>query len=221
MNGVHDMGGMAGLGTIDQIPDEPVFRAEWEERAFALMWATGALGKWNLDELRHAIERMPGAEYLATDYYVHWIHCVETLVVEKGIVTRDDLLRAWRGEIGAPNPGSAPMTKDVATHIAMKGLPLAVESNRAAKYQPGDRVLTRTIHPDGHTRLPRYARGKTGVVERVHHVYPFPDTNAHGDARPQHVYLIRFTAQEMWGGDASALDTLCIDLWEDHLDPAA
>ena len=72
-------------------------------------------------------------------------------------------------------------------------------------FKVGQRVRARNIHPTGHTRLPRYARGKTGVVVRDHGVYVFPDTNAHfqGEKR-QHVYSVRFTARELWGEQAVA-----------------
>jgi nitrile hydratase len=91
MNGIHDCGGMAGLGKIDITPDERPFYAEWERRAFGLFWATGCLGAWNLDEARHSMEKMEAVEYLKTAYYEHWAHAMEHLLVEKGVVTAEEL----------------------------------------------------------------------------------------------------------------------------------
>ena len=91
MNGAHDMGGMHGFGPINPEPDEPVFHHEWERRAFAITVAAGFLGKWNLDMSRYARERMEPAEYLSTSYYEHWIHGLELLLVEKGLLTREEI----------------------------------------------------------------------------------------------------------------------------------
>lgn len=91
MNGAHDMGGMHGFGPINPEPDEPVFHHEWERRAFAITVAAGFLGKWNLDMSRYARERMEPAEYLSTSYYEHWIHGLELLLVEKGLLTQEEI----------------------------------------------------------------------------------------------------------------------------------
>ena len=90
-----------------------------------------------------------------------------------------------------------------------------------AKFAAGDRVVARNLHPLGHTRLPRYARGRRGVIDRDHGVFIFPDTHAAGAGqKPQHVYAVRFTLRELWGPDASERDVVLIDLWDDYLDPA-
>ncbi len=104
--------------------------------------------------------------------------------------------------------------------MVREGYPLKLDLPIEPRFREGDRVLTRNLNPHHHTRLPRYARAKLGTVVRDHGVYPFPDTNAHGEATPQHVYVVRFTAREIWGNSAAVTDTLCLDLWDDHLDPA-
>lgn len=89
------------------------------------------------------------------------------------------------------------------------------------RFKPGDRVVARNVHPVGHTRLPRYARGRRGVIDRDHGVFIFADTHAMGLApKPQHLYSVRFSARELWGPPASARDAVYIDLWDDHLAPA-
>ena len=91
MNGAHDLGGMHGFGPVDPEPDEPVFHAPWERRAFALTLAMGAYGAWNIDMSRHARERMEPGAYLTTSYYEHWLHGLERLLIEKGLLTREEI----------------------------------------------------------------------------------------------------------------------------------
>jgi nitrile hydratase beta subunit len=99
MNGVHDLGGMHGMGSINPEPNEPVFHAQWERRMFGVMMATFAGGHYNVDQFRHGIERMDPVEYLRSSYYEHWLHTVETLLVEKGVIKREDLEAKW-AEVG-------------------------------------------------------------------------------------------------------------------------
>jgi len=220
MNGIHDCGGMDGLGTMVPESAEPVFHAEWERRVFGLLWALGFNGFWNLDEFRHSIERMPATEYLQTSYYEHWLHAMETLLVEKGIASVDDLSAAR--ERAAPPvkvaSSGAPMNLSAVANLIADGFPSKIVDGRAAAFKVGDRVTTKNLNPLGHTRLPRYARGKHGVIERNYGVFPFPDKNAHGGSAAEHVYLVRFSAQEIWGSEASSRDTLRLDLWESHME---
>lgn len=101
------------------------------------------------------------------------------------------------------------------------GASMRVAEQVAPRFKPGDRIVVRNLNPATHTRLPRYLRGKHGVVEHDHGVFVFPDTNAHGKgSKAQHVYAVRFAARELWGERASARDSLMIDLWDDYVDPA-
>ena len=211
MNGVHDMGGMHGMGPIQYEKDEPVFHAPWEGRAFALNRAMAAWGKWNIDASRHGIEQIPAAEYLRMSYYEKWTTRLIELLVKSGLVTRAEI------ETGKPARGSTTATPPLATNrtTAKRDLPLAPD------FRVGQRVRARNIHPTGHTRLPRYARGKVGTIDRDHGVFVFPDTNAHflGE-KPQHVYSVRFAARELWGEQASPRDSVFVDMWDDYLEPA-
>ena len=217
MNGVHDLGGMHGMGSIAPEPDEPVFHHEWERRSFALMLAAGFLGKWNIDMSRHAREQMPGPEYLNTTYYEHWLFGLERLLVEKGLLSPEEL-RTGRARGPAPDQHGALRSSDVGI-ILLRGSSARRADGAQPRFKPGDSVLTRNIHPVGHTRLPRYARGKRGIVERDHGLYVFPDTNAMGlGEKPQHCYSVRFTLRELWGPDASLRDSVYLDLWDDHLE---
>ena len=220
MNGIHDCGGMEGLGPINIETTEPVFHAGWERRVFALLWAAGSNGFWNLDEFRHAVERMPAADYLGTTYYEHWLHALETLLMEKGVVSRAELTNARGRDVASPAQSTAPMTSAVVTAMIAKGSSQKRTFDITPQFKVGDRVFAKNINPHGHTRLPRYVRAKTGVIERDHGVFPYNDTHAHGIENAQHVFLVRFAARELWGAEASGRESLYVDLWEDHLTPA-
>jgi nitrile hydratase len=218
MNGVHDLGGMHGFGPVEVERDEPVFHAEWEEKAFALTLAAGFLGKWNLDMSRSAREQMPAAEYLSTTYYEHWLFGLRKLLVDQGLVTARELATS-RPESRAQE-ARVLRAADVSTALRNR-LAARVDEDVPPKFRPGDRVVARNLNPMGHTRLPRYARGRTGTIDRDHGVFTFADTNASGlGKKPQHVYSVRFGARELWGPTASIQDSVYLDLWDDHLDAA-
>ena len=223
MNGGHDLGGMHGFGPVDIERDEPVFHHEWERRAFAITVATGFLGKWNIDQSRFAREQMPPAEYLATTYYEHWLFGLEKLLHDQSLVSRDEVAARLLGRRGEARPvADARMLKvgDVEPALRMSRASKA-DDEVAPRYQIGDRVITRNINPLGHTRLPRYARSKRGVVALDHGVWVFPDSAGNGLGRtPQHCYSVRFEARELWGDQSTSRDAIYIDLWDDHLEPA-
>jgi nitrile hydratase len=217
MNGVHDMGGQHGMGPIEYEKDEPVFHASWEGRVYALTRAMRAWRRWTLDADRHTLELLPPVDYLRMSYYERWLTRLELHVVKYSFVTREEL------ENGKAAPQSRVETPALTLATAARWLSRGIPSSRDPSVQPsfnvGDRVRARNIHPTGHTRLPRYARGKVGVIARDHGVYVFPDTSAHaqGDKR-QHVYSVRFAARELWGAAASARDSVHLDLWDDYLE---
>ena len=218
MNGVHDMGGMHGLGPIEPEPDEPVFHHRWEARVLALNLASGAWGKWNIDAGRHTRELIPGPDYLRMTYYEKWMAGLVELLIAAGLVTRAEV------ESGEPAPGSKmetpPLTAERVPAALAKGGPTTREGVPPPRFQPGQKVCTRNVHPEGHTRLPRYARGKAGVIARDHGAHVFPDSNAHfrGEA-PQHLYSVRIEARELWGEAAGGRGAVYLDLWDSYLDP--
>jgi nitrile hydratase subunit beta len=219
LNGIHDMGGMQDMGPIRYEKNEPVFHTPWECRVFALMIATGALRKWNLDAFRHTREVLDPADYLRVSYYEQWFSGLLDLLVQRGLVTAAEI------ESGVPAPNASKATPPLTVDKIAATLPSRIHANRdvpvPARFKVGQRVRARNINPIGHTRLPRYARGKLGTVYLDHGVYVFPDTNAHflGE-KPQHVYSVRFAARELWGEQAAPQDSVYLDMWDDYLEPA-
>jgi len=219
MNGVHDMGGMTCFGPIVREENEPVFHANWERRIFGIALLT--MGQLDtLDAFRHVIERMDPVHYLSSSYYEHWLAGLETVLVEKDIFTKEEL--ATGTTKGTPSGVRTPLSPEAVPTVVQQGAPCSRDTGRLTpRFKVGDSVIARNLNPPGHTRLPRYARGKVGIIDRVHGTFVYPDTNAHGGGeQPQPLYCVRFDAKELWGPTVQARDSLCIDLWEDYLEPA-
>jgi nitrile hydratase len=224
MNGIHDMGGMHGFGRVQREENEPVFHARWEGRVLGITRACSVQHIFNIDESRHAIERMEPVEYLKSSYYERWLDRNIRLLVEKGIITGEELERRMAQMASGKDP--APPHSDAKLAERM----MRVTKDRTPYRQPGpaprfavgDQILTRPDAPVGHTRLPRYARGKPGVIVRVHGTFIFPDTNAHGQGEQSHaLYSVRFDEAVLWGASAEPRAPVHIDLWERYLEPAA
>ncbi|MEZ0167504.1 nitrile hydratase subunit beta [Microvirga sp. TS319] len=219
MNGAQDLGGMMGFGPIRIEQDEARFHAEWERRAFGLTLAMGATGSWNLDMSRHARESLPPPEYLTSSYYEIWTKGVEKLVVATGLVSAEELKRGRA--LAQPAPIKRVLKAEDVPAVLARGGPAERSIGQPARFAVGDRVRTRTMHPQGHTRLPRYARDKTGVVELVHGGHVLPDANAHGQGeQPQWLYTISFSGPELWGEQTDPTISVSIDAWESYLEPA-
>ena len=214
MNGVHDMGGMTAFGPVSSEPDEPPFHAEWEKRVFALTLAMGAARKWNIDTSRYARETLPPAQYLSSSYYQLWFAGLRKLLSATGLVGEDELASGKSAR--QPEPMRPLLAHDVASVVA-GGSSYARSSPAPARFRLGERVRARNIHVEGHTRLPRYVRGRRGEIIRVHGTFVFPDSNAHGRGEdPQWLYTVAFTAAELWGKNDNAIVNL--DLWEPYIE---
>jgi len=217
MNGVHDMGGMQGLGRIEPEPEGHAFHADWEGRVHAMSLASPT--RSNIDAGRHQRELIPAPEYLRMSYYEKWFRSLSDRLLEQGLVTPQELA-SGRADAGGPTATPRLAAADVEPALNRRGAYVR-EIATPARFKPGDVVRTRNIHPDGHTRLPRYVRGHSGVILRMNGAHVFPDSHAHGKGEdPQPLYTVRFTAQELWGAAANPRDSVSLDLWEPYLERA-
>lgn len=214
MNGAHDCGGMMGFGRVMAEADEPVFHEAWEARMFALMSAVGDIGGWTLDDDRSACESMHPAHYVNSSYYEHWLHGLETLLQKHGLASAAELCD---GRAATPGKPVAPTRAEAVWALVTHPGSYRRQPSAPARLAVGDRVRTRNIHPQGHTRLPRYLRGHVGEIIAVHGVHVFPDSNAAGRGEdPQWLYTLRFAASEVWGRPSNEL--IHADLWEPYLE---
>lgn len=217
MNGAQDLGGQMGFGPIEIEDNEPNFHGTWEERAFAVTLAMGATGSWSIDTSRFARESLPPAEYLSSSYYEIWIRGVERLVVHAGLVTPAELA-AGRPLVPAKRVKNVLTAGKVAATLA-RGAPVDRPATAPARFAVGDTVMARRMHPEGHTRIPRYIRGCAGVIEAVHGVHVYPDSNAKGAGEaPTWLYGVAFAGPDVWGDDSDPTLVLRLDLWEPYLD---
>ena len=217
MNGVHDMGGMQNMGPVRVDKNEPVFHAEWERRVFALYVAVD--GDWPGGSGRYQRELIPPAEYLRMSYYERWLQSLSELLVKSGMVTHKEL-ETGTAE-GGNTKGRKVLRADQVRAAIAGPFPSKSTGPATAKFHIGDPVRARNINTTGHTRLPRYARGKQGTIARDHGVFVFNDSLVQGlGEKPQHLYSVSFAARELWGPAAPANDSVHLDLWDDHLEPA-
>ena len=217
MNGIHDMGGMQDMGPVQPEKNEPVFHAPWEGRVFAMDIAVD--GDWPAGSGRYQREIIAPAVYLRMSYYERWLTSLTELLIKSGMVTRTEI-ETGIAEGGNTKSRQVLRAAEVRPMIA-GGFPSISSASAVANYRVGQRVRARQINPVGHTRLPRYARGKRGTIVADHGVFPFNDSVVQGlGPKPQHVYSVRFIARELWGEQAPARDSVYVDLWDDHLEPA-
>ena len=207
MNSIHDMGGMDGFGPIVRETDESVFHAEWERRMFGLSFGIAYALSLSDDHFRQEIERIPPADYLRASYYELWYRSYSALLQQRGVPSyshRDPALQLEQALSMIESGGS--------TRMPSEGI--------VARFAAGDAVVARNINPTGHTRLPRYARGRSGIIHANRGVFSFADSNARGDGPcPQHLYTVAFAGEELWG-ESGRKDTVFLDLWDNYLDPA-
>jgi nitrile hydratase len=184
MDGMHDLGGKQGFGPVRYTLDAPAFHEAWEVRANSLYAFAVRRGLFNMDEYRHAIERMEPRHYLSAGYYERSLTSLATLCIEKGVFTRAELERRAGGAVPLASPAA----------------PGRSNAPARERFTPGEHVRVRQDSVPGHMRLPGYIRGKTGVVVSESPPYPFPDAHAHGvEASDEPTYDVRFRSHDLWG----------------------
>ena len=221
MDGIHDLGGKQGFGAVMREADEPLFHEPWEGRVFGMSLLAPAAANPNIDHFRHAIERIDPIAYLTHGYYGRWLGGLETRIVEAGLLDNATIthraieLGATANDLVAARPSSKPDRFDY--QPSANGNRRAVGTS--ARYAVGDRVRTRAHGVRGHTRLPAYARDRSGTIVAWHDGWVFPDANAHGRGEnPQHLYTVAFDGHELWGDDAEPGVVVHLDLFEPYLE---
>jgi nitrile hydratase len=218
MNGVHDMGGMHGFGAVTPEKNEPVFHEPWEGRVFAMQRATFFLGFWNIDMARASTERLAPDFYLGASYYEKWEAGLESRLLTYGLVSADEI------EAGHALHPAKPVPRKLVADAVDKSLQRGSYSRppqAPARFAPGAKVRTKNINPISHTRLPRYARDRVGIVEAVRGCHVYPDSVVSGKGEdPQWLYTVMFDGKELWGPETSPELKVSIEAFEPYLEPA-
>ena len=222
MSRVHDMGGRFGDGPVIPEDESVVFHADWHPRALAIVLASGSLGKWNIDVSRHARECLSPKDYTAFSYYEKWMGGLAALLLDTGVLTREELAGQTDDQIS--ELATKKLTADQVAGVLARGGPAERESNVTPLFEIGDSVQTRRIAENvlvsgGHTRLPTYAAGATGRIMRYHGTHVLPDSNAHGlGEAPEPLYAVVFPASELWQHPEHPRDEVVLDLWQSYLE---
>lgn len=222
MDGVHDMGGMHGFGPVVVEGGDEVFHGEWEARVFALYQLSNMRDLVGGPGGRAVRESMDPAHYLEASYYERWLWSVERRLEAKGTVVPGEVEAMMARLAAAETPPTADDPELAAEAVAglREGSP-AMGAAVNPRFGPGDRVRVRRMHPDGHTRCPRYVRGAVGVIERVQGTDRLPDRATYGlPTEPEPVYAVAFASQELWGESDEPPWTVLLDLFDTYLEPA-
>ncbi|HLX13785.1 MAG TPA: nitrile hydratase subunit beta [Bradyrhizobium sp.] len=219
MNGVHDMGGMDGFGKVEPEANEPVFHEEWEGRVLAMVRAMEAAGAFNIDIRRYYCEILPPDIYLASSYYQKWFLGLEDMLIDRGFISASEVAAGHFANPAKPLKRGKFTVNDL-EQIMVRGK-FERKPSAPARFKPGDRVRARNMHPATHTRLPRYARGHVGVVERNLGCNVYPDSAAmEAVENPQWLYTVVFDGTELWGRDTDPTLKISIDAFEPYLEAA-
>ena len=224
MNGVHDMGGQQGFGHVQLEEAEPLFHADWESRAMAMTVALGASGQWNIDLSRSARESLPPAVYLSSSYYEIWIRGLEKLLLERSMVTQAELETGQL--IEPPIKVNKVLTRNTVDAALKAGSPTERPIDQPALFKVGQRVRALNMHPQGHTRLPRYVRGHVGTIVSLHGGHVFPDLHTLHALPPFNVavewlYTVVFDGPTLWGAGSDPTVEVNVDAWESYLEAVA
>lgn len=219
MNGLHDMGGMQCYGSVKPEANEPIFHAEWEKKAMAMTVGMGFAGQWNLDVSRFARESLPPEFYLTKSYYQIWIGGLQNLMLERGMVTHEEL-QTGQSQIPPVSVKRVVSPQDMPAALAAGG-PVDRQPRVEPGFAIGEQVRALNITPRGHTRLPRYVRGKLGEIVSIQGCHVFPDSNARGNGENPHwLYSVKFEARALFGASAEAGHAVMVDCWGAYLEHA-
>jgi nitrile hydratase len=208
------MGGMHGFGPVKEEPEEPVFHEEWESRVYAMNRAMGPLRLWTIDQGRASQETLPPSLYVSASYYQRWLLGLERRVLEHNLADADEL-KAGRSLKANDKPNRIFKPED-ANQLTRGNYER--EASAPPRFKAGDRVRTRNLNPETHTRLPRYARDKIGEVEAVRGCHVYPDSVATGVGEdPQWLYTVVFSGHVLWGEDSDPSVKVSVEAFEPYL----
>lgn len=218
MDSVHDLGGVEGFGPVDRSHEEEVFHAPWEARMFSLAAALSRPAGWSIDWFRHARECARPVDYLSLGYFDQWCHAYEAMLLDSEVVTLEEL--AAGKALGPVTPPASPPRKGEEISGKAHYPPDPRRPGGPPAYAVGQAVRTRVAGYAGHSRLPRYARGKPGVIQACYGRQILPDASASGREEAEPLYLVKIRAADIWPEAAGSRDEICLDLWESYLEPA-
>lgn len=218
MDGVHDLGGREGFGLIQDKEDGRPFHAEWEMRAFGMEQSSAGGNDWTIDWFRHCRELIAPADYLSRCYFDHWLLTLAAQMIDAGYVTMDEIKSGVA--VFVPDPGYPPSTVEESLDYVKYPKSYAMDVVSAPLFSIGENVRCSMATSSGHTRLPGYARGRSGTIFAHHGGHVLPDASARGEEKAEHLYTVSFTASELWTETMARPDSVFIDLWESYLEPA-
>jgi len=214
MDGIHDLGGKEGHGPVPVATGDAPFAHDWERRMWGLA-REGLVPSMTIDWFRHGLELMVPGDYLTYSYFQKWATNYLMLFADDGIATLDEIAA---GHVARPAPAAAPKTTaQIVEQVRAGCTDFSTAADTAARFGVGDTVRTLPHGTAPHTRLPGYARDRSGTVIAHHGAHLLPDEGAKGRHVGQHLYTVSFTARELWGADAHPADTVTLELWESYL----
>lgn len=223
MDSAHDLGGKEGFGPIDVNEEEVPFHEEWEGRMWGISRCSGA-PDWTIDWWRHVRELIDPVDYLSRPYYDSWAQTDIAAHINSGTFTLEEVIAGKSATPAAVSPGQS-VSKVTTLEDALAAEAAGVTRydrpmDQPPAFQVGDPVRASLFGRDHHTRLPAYARGKSGLIHAHHGAHVLADENARGRDVAQHIYSVVFKASDLWGDAAGRKDRIFLDLWESYLDPA-
>ncbi len=217
MDGVHDLGGKLGFGPIEVADEGSPFHGAWEGRMMGIARAISRPPDWNIDKFRHSRELEAPVLYLTRPYYDQWYKAYACMLVGSGVVTLDELA-SGKSDGSTVTGMASPMSADEVPEAKRHGAGFDRPYDGEPRFSVGEAVLTRNVSPVGHTRLPAYARGRSGVITATHGAHVLPDAAAHGEPRAEPLYTVRFRLSDLFPERQGSLDQVHLDLWQSYLD---
>jgi nitrile hydratase beta subunit len=218
MDGMHDLGGREGFGPIRDKDDNQPFHAQWETRAFGMAQSSAGGTAWSIDWFRHCRELIVPTDYLTRPYLDQWVTTLAAQMVDEGYLTLEEIKAGTSAFV--PQPGYAAETAAASRAFVTNPKSYALEVSSSPCFSPGDAVRALMAARSGHTRLPGYVRGRTGVIHAHHGGHILPDASTQGEIRAEHLYTVSFAAAQLWPEAEFAEDRVFVDLWESYLEPA-